>query len=83
MKVPTNEPYPEQLDCPYDFTSRCTMGRCDCKLKEESQTPLNTSNVNRVEVIKRGTGRVYVNNDTDNVVVQLQDDGKTIKIFLK
>ena len=22
-----------QLDCPYDFTSRCTMGRCDCKEK--------------------------------------------------
>ena len=25
----------ERLDCPYDFTSRCTMGRCDCKPKEE------------------------------------------------
>lgn len=23
-----------ELDCPYDFTSRCTMGRCDCKPKE-------------------------------------------------
>jgi hypothetical protein len=22
-----------RLDCPYDFTSRCTMGRCDCKPK--------------------------------------------------
>lgn len=22
-----------ELDCPYDFTSRCTMGRCDCKPK--------------------------------------------------
>jgi hypothetical protein len=22
-----------KLDCPYDFTSRCTMGRCDCKPK--------------------------------------------------
>ena len=21
------------LDCPYDFTSRCTLGRCDCKPK--------------------------------------------------
>jgi hypothetical protein len=20
-----------ELDCPYDFTSRCTMGKCDCK----------------------------------------------------
>lgn len=25
----------QRLDCPYDFTSRCTMGRCDCKPKEE------------------------------------------------
>lgn len=22
----------KELDCPYDFTSRCTIGRCDCKL---------------------------------------------------
>lgn len=22
-----------ELECPYDFTSRCTMGRCDCKPK--------------------------------------------------
>ena len=23
-----------KLDCPFDFTSRCTMGRCDCKPKQ-------------------------------------------------
>jgi len=23
----------QPLDCPYDFTSRCTIGRCDCKPK--------------------------------------------------
>ncbi len=23
-----------KLDCPYEFTSRCTMGRCDCKPKQ-------------------------------------------------
>lgn len=23
----------DELDCPYDFTSRCTMGRCNCKPK--------------------------------------------------
>ena len=22
-----------ELDCPFDFTSRCTMGRCGCKPK--------------------------------------------------
>jgi hypothetical protein len=26
----------QRLDCPYDFTSRCTMGRCDCKPKQET-----------------------------------------------
>ncbi len=25
----------ETLDCPFDFTSRCTMGRCDCKPKQD------------------------------------------------
>lgn len=34
--IPTDEAEPE-LDCPYDFTSRCTMGRCDCKPKQESK----------------------------------------------
>ena len=29
-----------ELDCPYDFTSRCTMGRCDCKLKVKSNREL-------------------------------------------
>lgn len=24
----------QELDCPYNFTSRCTIGRCDCKSKE-------------------------------------------------
>lgn len=23
----------DELDCPFDFTSRCTMGRCDCRPK--------------------------------------------------
>jgi hypothetical protein len=26
----------ETLDCPFDFTSRCTMGSCDCKPKQET-----------------------------------------------
>jgi hypothetical protein len=25
----------EDLDCPFNFTSRCTIGRCDCKPKQE------------------------------------------------
>ena len=26
----------ENLDCTFDFTSRCTLGRCDCKSKQET-----------------------------------------------
>ena len=33
--IPQEEPK-QELDCPYDFTSRCTMGRCDCKPKQET-----------------------------------------------
>jgi hypothetical protein len=31
----------QELDCPYEFTSRCTMGRCDCKPKQETIDELN------------------------------------------
>ena len=31
--TPSEEPK-QELDCPYNFTSRCTIGRCDCKPKE-------------------------------------------------
>jgi len=31
----------QELDCPYDFTSRCTMGRCDCKPKQEKPCTQN------------------------------------------
>ena len=33
--IPKGEPKRE-LNCPFDFTSRCTMGRCDCKPKQET-----------------------------------------------
>jgi hypothetical protein len=33
--IPKEEPK-QDLDCPFDFTSRCTMGRCDCKPKQET-----------------------------------------------
>jgi hypothetical protein len=41
-----------------------------------------TNNVTRVEVIDKN-GRSYVNWDEDNIVeLSLQDDGKTLKIFI-
>jgi hypothetical protein len=45
----------------------------------------NTSKVRRVEVIQHSepyNGRAYTNYDAKEVEIQLQDDGKTLKIFL-
>ena len=43
---------------------------------------MDTSKVTRVEVID-DTERAYVNRNPDNVVeVQLQDDGRTLKVFI-
>jgi hypothetical protein len=39
-------------------------------------------NVNRVEVID-GFGRQYVNRSITSTQLSLQDDGKTLKIFVK
>jgi hypothetical protein len=49
----------------------------------EEQHNMDTSNVNRVEVIQYINGRVYVNNNAKDVEIQFQDDNKTLKIFLK
>lgn len=37
--------------------------------------------INRVEVIDR-EGRAYVNMDARHVAVAIQDEGKTLKVFL-
>lgn len=48
---------------------------------------MNTSKVNRVEVIdhtKNGAGREYVKwEDKLNVELSLQDDDRTLKIFIR
>jgi len=46
----------------------------------------NTSKVRRVEVIQHSppyNGRAYTNYDAKDVKIEFQDDGKTLKIFLK
>lgn len=46
----------------------------------------NTSKVRRVEVIQHSqpyNGRAYTNYDAKDVEIEFQDDGKTLKIFLK
>lgn len=43
---------------------------------------LSGTKITRVEVIDGAKGRVYVNNSTKLMYAQLQDDGKTLKLFL-
>jgi len=52
----------------------------------EKQQQNDTSKVNRVEVIQHSepyNGRAYTNYNAKDVEIQLQDDNKTLKIFLK
>lgn len=44
-------------------------------------TDMRFSNVARVEVID-DKGRSYVNNNADNVRIDLQDNGRTLKVFI-
>ena len=52
------------------------------EIVELENTDISTEEVTRVEVID-DTGRAYVNRNPDNAVeVQLQDNGKTLKVFI-
>ena len=56
-------------------------------MSEDKQQPngdflKNYSNVTRVEVIT-SEGREFVRYDCSNVQVSLQDEGRTLKVFLK
>ena len=56
------------------------------KIKEEHQTTFLLPRVTRVEVIQHSppyNGRAYTNYDAKDVELQYQDDGRTLKIFLK
>ena len=43
---------------------------------------IDTSKTTRVEVIDE-TGRVYTNYSCKEVVIDIQDEGRTVKVFLK
>ena len=52
----------------------------------EMEKQQSFANVNRVEVIQHSepyNGRAYTNYNAKDVEIQLQDDNKTLKIFLK
>ena len=57
--------------------------------KEEHQTDFKLIKVNRVEVIdhskpfEQGGGRVFVRKGCVEVELSYQDDGKTLKLFIK
>jgi hypothetical protein len=56
------------------------------KLEEEHSTTFMLPKITRVEVIQHSpphNGRAYTNYNAKNVELHYQDDGKTLKIFLK
>ena len=57
-------------------------GKLYDEIVESEKTDISTEQVTRVEVID-DTGRAYVNRNPDNAVeVQIQDDGRTLKVFI-
>lgn len=46
------------------------------------RTPEELKTVTRVEIIDK-TGRAYVNLDCKRVEVSMQDDNRTMKVFIK
>ena len=50
-------------------------------LKTEFRFP--TDKITRLEIIEANNGRVYVNRDLSNIEFSLQDDDRTLKIFVK
>jgi len=53
---------------------------------KEMEKEQSFANVNRVEVIQHSkpyNGRAYTNYNAKDVKIQLQDNNKTLKIFLK
>jgi hypothetical protein len=56
------------------------------KVEEEHSTKFILPKVTRVEVIQHSPphdGRAYTKYDAKDVEIQYQDDGRTLKIFLK
>jgi len=59
---------------------------CDTCKPEGLETTFTLPKVTRVEVIQHSVpynGRAYTNYNAKDVELQYQDDGKTLKIFLK
>ena len=51
--------------------------------KDGHKRALDTSEVTRVEVVHADKGRLFVKHNYSNVELSMQDDNRTLKIFVK
>jgi hypothetical protein len=51
--------------------------------KFETEIKFPENKITRLEVIEANNGRAYVNMNATNIEFSLQDDGRTLKIFVK
>ena len=80
------EKYANELPKPYNYGINSDKKKGFIEGAKWQAKQNNTSKVNRVEVIQHSepyNGRAYTNYNVNNVDIQIQDDGKTLKIFLK
>lgn len=67
------------------YTGKTTAYKCAIAYLQEGLKPVDTANVDRVEVID-GTGRAYVKGSVYGTPVKVglsyQDEGKTLKVFV-
>lgn len=76
----------EFLESQYKFHGELYETAIEKAKEMEKQKKIDTSNVTRVEVIQHSdphNGRAYVNSNAKDVFIEFQDDGRTLKIFLK
>ena len=79
------EKYANELPEPYNYGINSDKKRGFIEGVKWQTEQNNTSKVNRVEVIQHSdpyNGRAYTNYNASNVEMYLQDDSKTLKIFL-
>jgi hypothetical protein len=70
----------------YKLSKKRELDKFDLEQAKEMEKQQSFTNVNRVEVIQHSepyNGRAYTNYNAKDVGIQLQDDNKTLKIFLK
>jgi hypothetical protein len=80
------EKYANELPEPYNYGINSDKKKGFIEGAKWQTEQNNTLKVNRVEVIQHSepyNGRAYTNYNVNNVDIQIQDDGKTLKIFLK